>query len=155
MASLSPCPLKTALDMQALGDFLGRAAADSSSLTRSFWYGKFLQSNLLQPCLQRLQAHQDDAHEESNSSPAFELEAAVLGHMISGRTLFLHVEDALECLKVHETSLSPNVSELVTHSISSNRTSNPSDNVLTLPHFLCQDFTLNWPAITEYLDEGT
>ena len=142
------------VDVQALGDFLGRATAESSSLTRSFWYGKFLQSSLLQPCLQRLQTHGGGAHGESNPPQACELEVAVPGQLILGKTLLMHVDDALECLTVRETSLSPNVFELVARTISSNQTSNPPGNVLTLPHFLCQDCTLNWLAIAEYLGKG-
>lgn len=125
---------------------LERAIAESSSLTRSFWYGKFLQhipARVLQKCTVR----SDCSGHETTPPPA----ACVLDEdsVVRGKTVLIHVRDALECLQVHETSLSPSVFELVAHSIIP---SNPDPRAL--PSFSCQDYTLNWPAIAKYLGEG-
>ena len=125
-------------------DYLRQAAAVTSSLTKSFWLGHFLQSvprQTLQACHRQLQS------KESNTSLANDAVSTSL--VVGGRTLLQHVQDALHCLKVRETSLSPNVFELITKSVPasfSNR-SGPSD-------FLCQDYTLNWFKITDFLGEG-
>ena len=130
--------------MQALEDCLERVIADSSSLTRSFWSGKFLQhvpARVLQKCTVR-----SNVHETTPPPAACELEE---DSVLRGKTVLMHVRDALECLQVHETSLSPSVFELVAHSIIP---SNPDPRAL--PSFSCQDYTLNWPAIAEYLGKG-
>ena len=132
--------------MQALEDCLERAIAESSSLTRSFWYGRFLQhvpARVLQKCTVRSDF---SGHETTPPPAACELDEDSL---LRGKTVLTHVRDALQCLQVHETSLSPSVFELVTHAIIP---SNPDPRIL--PSFSCQDYTLNWPAIAEYLGEG-
>ena len=134
--------------MQAVNDCLERATAESSSLTRSFWYGKFLQhipAGVLQRCTVR---GDDNVHETTPPPAACELDK---DNMLRGKTVSMHVTDAMECLQVHETSLSPGVFELVAHTIPSNP---DLKDMSALPNFSCKDWTLNWPAIAEYLGEG-
>ena len=140
--------------MEGVSSFLRQAAAEESSLTRSFWYGRFLQalpSGSLEACYQELQAGAEGATQiavaDGGAPPCKHLYSQVM----CGETLLQHVRDATECLSTHETSLSPGVFDLITTSVL-----RPPDDVGTpsVSDILTQGYSLNWPILAEYF-KGT
>ena len=143
--------------------FLKQAAAEKSSLSRSFWYGRFLQalpSGSLEACYQELQTGAEAARTAQAADagsgcprldPITDGGAAscklLSSQVVCGKTLLQHVGDALECLSTHETSLSPTVSALITTSVPRSQDGEVGG---ALADVLLQDCTLNWPTLAEY-----
>ena len=123
-------------------NLLQRAARERSSLTASFWYGKFLQA--LPVTLQLETIHEEDEavssrwrvgdssdraprlqdggslSEEQIHSPASEMggaESVSPRTSVLGEALWVHLKRARETLKLLETSLSPSVFSLITTSV--------------------------------------
>jgi hypothetical protein len=188
--------------MMELEDALRRARGEGSSLTRSFWYGKFLQLlpeektvNFFQPS-----THQQTLLINSSSQTAAQPEmggeeekisqltphAQALSSGSDGRKVDssiqldaeksdrtqgitessclnvssldfgAHIVEALKCLKYCETSLSPNVYDLVVNSIQS-RSAAPPEHLasrISQSSFLLRDCTLDWNIVSVYLNNG-
>ena len=134
-------------------ELLCRAAKDSSVITRSFWLGKFLQ---LLPELSNEQcqlSRVEEYHHVDRSTQS-----------LHGKPLHVHTQQALECLKECETSLSPNVFRLIVRSIADlsleddNQSSSVHNNVTSLVGESILDkthCTLNWASVSKWFGEGT
>ena len=183
-------------------DALKRARAEGSSLTRSFWYGKFLQLlpeesavKYIQPSTHqgtRLTPPVDSSSqtvallnqpvggEEENISPLATTHAEVLsspdggnvdssiqrdtenGEKTQGITeprgdvssldFGPHIEEALKCLRHCETSLSPNVYDLVVNSIQFA----PPEHLALISQssLLLKDCTLDWNIVSVLFNNG-
>ena len=132
------------MDISALPleEYLTCATGECSVLIRSFWWGKFLQTlphDTLQACLQQPRKAPDVRPSEMQLDFTSE---------IDGKLISLHIKDALHSLQACETSLSPNVFELITASIP-RCLDDTSHDFLSL-----DDHTLNWPVVGGYLGQG-
>ena len=200
-ACLISVPIEFALlaqfDMMELEleDALRRARGEGSSLTCSFWYGKFLQLlpeekavKCIQPFIRQgtlinsssqIAANQPvdgeegeipllTTHAQALSSPdggnvdsliQFDTEKGDKTQKITesrGDVSSLdygpHIVEALKCLRHCETSLSPNVHDLVVNSIQSA----PPDHLASISQssFLLKDCTLDWNVVSVLLNNG-
>jgi hypothetical protein len=185
--------------MMELEDALRRARGEGSSLTRSFWYGKFLQllpEEKMVKYIQQLSTRQWTPLINSSSQTAaqpgmggeeekisqltphvqalsfgpdgrkadssIQLDAeksdktqgiTELSGGISSLDFGAHIVEALKCLKYCETSLSPNVYDLVVNSIQS---ATPPEHLASISQssFLLKDCTLDWNIVSVYLNNG-
>ena len=141
-----------------MNSFLSQATAEGSSLTRSFWYGRFLQalpSGSLGACQQELQSGgvmEGDARTTDVITDGVPACKNLHSQAMYGETRLQHVRDAMECLSTHETSLSPGVFSLITTSVP--RTPAADDGAPSISDILTQDYCLNWPILSEYF-KGT
>lgn len=142
-------------------DILRLAGDEGSSLTRSFWFGKFLQLLSDKKIIQL-----DHPLESSSASPCSptpsharpkDEDLTLLNTTFlqdSTELLMAHVAEALKCLRHYETSLSPIVYDLVvsrsgTHCIPPGLLSSISES-----SFLVKDCTLDWDVVSMHLDKG-
>lgn len=179
------------------------AGGEGSSLTRSFWYGKFLQ---LLPEEEIVKCNQPLAHQGAQSTPVSSSETAALSQPMDSEeeettrlthaqapsssysgnvdsaiqhdadkgdkkqgitdnmelrggvystdfeNLGPHILEALKCLKRCETSLSPNVYDLVVNSIECA----PSECKASISEsaFLLTDCTLDWDVVSVHFNNG-
>lgn len=144
-------------DME-IEDALRLAGHEGSSLTRSFWFGKFLQ---LLSEEELIKHEQSLAHVPSTTSFTCSVSAAThnLKEELESRSDSCppdsrrpEIAEALKCLKHCETSLSPNVYDLVVNSA----LSTPSEPLSSIfkSSFLLADSTLDWDKVSVHLDEG-
>ena len=191
--------------MMEIEDVLRLACDEGSSLTRSFWYGKFLQ---LLPKEETVKYSQPLTHHGAQSTLINSSEAAALSQPTGGeeekiarlthaqalsssdggnvdsmiqfdtkaeqsnkkhrstdnidlRSAFCspdferlgpHITEALKCLKHCETSLSPNVYDLVVNSIQSA----PLERLMPISEstFLLKDCTLDWAVVSVHFNNG-
>ena len=177
------------------------ACGEGSSLTRSFWYGKFIQ---LLPEEEIIKCDQLLTHHGAQLTPVSSSETvALLSQPMGGEEEKIsqlthaqalsspdggdvdslihidtekdhkergitdnteskggdsslnfrpHIVEALKCLKHCETSLSPNVYDLVVNSLQS---APPEHLVLTSEStFLLKDCTLDWDVVSLHLNNG-
>ena len=192
--SVKMCTAGKLMEIEAA---LRLACGEGSSLTRSFWYGKFLQ--LLQE-EEIIKHDQLLTHYRTQLTPVSSSETVALSQPMDGdkekisqlahaqalsslggrnvdSSIHLDIEkdkkeqgitdntemkdsldyrphmvEALKCLKHSETSLSPNVYDLIINSIQS---APPEHLVLTSElMFLLKDCTLDWDVISLYLNNG-
>ena len=190
---------------------LRQACGEGSSLTRSFWYGKFLQLLPEEETLEHIQsiAHHDGAqltplsssetvgalpsqpmpmggkeekmsqltHAQSLSShnpdhgssvdSSIHLDPEKPGDKytmpgitddiesngdVSSLDLEPHIVEAVKCLKHRETSLSPNVHDLVVNSIQLSS----SEHLVLISEstFLLKDCILDWDVVSLHLNNG-
>ena len=170
------------------------AGGEGSSLTRSFWYGKFLQ---LLPEEELVKYNQPLTHHGAQSIPVNSSESPALGQPMDEKISQLthalvlsscdggnlielnteqsernttrlggdvcspdfellrpHIVEALKCLKCHETSLSPNVYDLVVNSIQSAPPDLDLSASISESAFLLKDCTLNWDVLSLHLNKG-
>ena len=183
------------MEIEATLRMLRLADGEGSSLTRSFWYGKFLQ---LLPEEEIVKYSQPLTQHGAQSIPVNSSETAAPGQSIDEKISQLthalvlsssdggnldsaieldteqsegittrlggdicspdfellrpHIVEALKYLKCHETSLSPNVYDLVVNSIQSV----PPELVLSISEsaFLLKDCTLDWDIVSLHLNNG-
>ena len=144
-----------------MNHYLHCAEEERSDLTKSFWFGKFLQSlsaDVLLRCRQWAQRAQHgastrDMSEENGSDVSF---------APTGKTeepLWVHVKRADECLRSCKTSLSPLVHRLIVDSMrhAHMRTIDEPQSLVmaSLPlAVLREDHTLEWTAVASYLGSG-
>lgn len=146
-----------------VGDILKLTGGEGSSLTRSFWFGKLLQLHGDKEIITK-HGHplaSSSSHSKSDTSTLDNLDSDVKEKIRSmniisssdSELLEYHVAEALESLRHCETSLSPNVYNLVvnrsTHSI-------PPGVLLSISEssFLLKDCTLDWNAVSVHFDKG-
>lgn len=154
-----------------MDEYLHYAEEEVSELTKSFWFGKFLQTlpdDVLLSCRKqelrvRQQEHQpsqattpqDTA--ETRSKHAHDYKTVIFEPL--GRSelpLWLYVQRADKCLQSCESSLSPLVHKLVVEPIQNTTITDtcavmlpPASSVLRL------DLTLEWSEVATFLGSGT
>ena len=144
--------------------FLRLAGDDGSSLTRSFWFGKFLQqlpedelsklglsgsrsvSGLIQALRQSSSSNSACSDSSSLSKDGERREIKLTSSVGS-----FDVEEVMKCLTDSKTSLSPNVYDIVvnsTHSLPPTLLSS-----ILQSSFLRKDCTLDWDTVALHLEE--
>ena len=155
------------MEMEKEPNFLTQAAdVEGSSLTRSFWFGKYFQ-----------QLSDDELHDLGLSGSRLSLvtpsqpssvsstgpgsstisedgdrKENKLATDVRSSGLRFDVMEAVKCLKDVETSLSPNVHDITvspTHSLPLDRLSAILEST-----FLLNDCTLDWDAVALHLETG-
>lgn len=144
-----------------VGDILKLVGDEGSSLTRSFWFGKFLQLHEDKKIITK-HGHPPVSSSSRSKSDTSTLDDNLDSDVKEKIRLFSsadcelhgsHVAEALECLRQYETSLSLNVYNLVvncpTHSI-------PAGVLLSISEssFLLKDCTLDWNVVSVHFDKG-
>ena len=140
-------------------EYLQHAEEQDSVLTKSFWFGKFLQTlsdEVLLSC--REHACRTQQQENSPGQPLAETVVAtrvtyshesVISEPIGrdGLPLWLHVQRANVCMQLSESSLSPLVHKVVVQSV----------RIAALPSLsvLREDHTLDWSEVAIFLGSGT
>ena len=151
----------------AIEDALRLAGQHGSSLTSSFWFGKFLQLLHDEEAIKEdhplslssfrttLSNHDSSINTVTSNPEVIQRERIQVASDFSSRNCEgrrPQIEEALKCLKHCETSLSPNVYDLVinsTHSIPSRLLSSISESSLLL-----NDSTLDWNTVSVLFDKG-
>ena len=165
-----PIPDADATDMEKEPGFLREAAdVEGSSLTRSFWFGKCFQQlseeelhdlglsgsrlSLVTPS-QTLQPSSVSSTGPGSStiSEDGDREENKLATDVRSCNLRFDMMVAVKCLNDAETSLSPNVHDIIvcpTHSLPPDRLSAILEST-----FLLNDCTLDWDAVAVHLETG-
>ena len=144
-------------------EYLQYAEEQVSELTKSFWFGKFLQTlsdEVLLSCREHAQTEPVQQQEHSANHPMEETPMATRvvcnrKNVVSGPTgcdelpLWLHVQRADRSMQSSETSLSPLVHELVVQSMR-----NASDVSLPSLSVLREDHILDWNKVAVFLGNG-
>lgn len=148
-------------------ELLRLADRDGSSLTRSFWFGKFLQLLPGEKLLVPPHKYLLESSSPSITTASCDVDSTTPDHHCDERSelkptidvcspncddLRPQIAEALKSVKRCETSLSPNVYDVVvnsSHSVPPRLLSSISES-----SFLLSDATLNWDTVSLYLEGG-
>lgn len=142
-------------------EYLHHAEEQTSDLTKSFWYGKFLQvlpKSVFLRCREQLRSI--SPQQDTLCQPNPQEQAPVTTHACDDvifkplrcatLPLWVHVQNADRCLQFCESSLSPLVHKLVVGAA----VRTISDSSAPLSSVLRPDLTLEWSEVATFLGSG-